>query len=113
MRKALLLCAFAALGTANAAEADRTLDLSHEMMHIAVPYGDLNLSRSAGAETMMFRIRSAATEACGGLPDIKEMRERKVFKGCFRQAVGQAVDELGAPLVTAAFERDLAVGRYS
>lgn len=114
MRKSLIIGALAALAaTATTTATAAAGDMTHETVQLAVPYSDLDLNREAGAKTMMFRIRAAATDACGGQPNIREMRERKIFKGCFRQAVAEAVDQLGAPLVTAAYQQEVAEGRYS
>jgi UrcA family protein len=112
MRKALIVSALAALCLSATAQADpSTLSLSHERVTLDVPYGDLDLSRPAGAKTMVYRIRHAAADACGGEPFIREMRERRVFKVCLRQAMAEAIDELRAPLVTAMYERELAENR--
>lgn len=112
MRKALIACAIAVLGMSATASADPpTLSLSSERVTLDVPYGDLDLSRPAGAKTMVYRIRNAATDACGGLPYIREMRERRIFKVCLRQAMAEAIDQLNAPLVTAMYEQEVAEGR--
>jgi UrcA family protein len=112
MNKALILCAVAALGlSATASAGSSTLSLSSERITLDVPYGDLDLSRPAGAKTMVYRIRSAATDACGGQPYIREMRERRIFKICLRQSMAEAIDELKAPLVTAMYEQELAEDR--
>ncbi len=113
MNKALLLCAVAAaLGlSATASAGSSTLSLSHETVQVDIPYGDLDLNKPAGAKTMMFRIRNASAEACGGEPYIREMRERRVFKICLRQTMAQAVDDLRSPQVAALFQEDLARGR--
>ena len=114
MTKLLIFGALAALAaTATTTATANAGDMTHETVQLTIPYGDLDLNREAGAKTMMFRIRSAATNACGGQPNIREMKERKIFKSCFRQAVAETVDQLGAPLVTANFEREVAEGRYS
>ncbi|MEQ1867315.1 MAG: UrcA family protein, partial [Micropepsaceae bacterium] len=88
MNKALILCAVAALSVpATASASSSTLSLSHETVQVDIPYGDLDLNTPAGAKTMMFRIRNASAEACGGEPYIREMRERRVFKICLRQTM--------------------------
>ena len=110
MMKALI-CAATALGLCAAASAEPSNSISHETVTLNIPYGDLDLTNAAGAKTMMFRIRNASTDACGGLPYIREMRERRVFKICLRQTMAQAIDELRSPLVAAAFQEELAKGR--
>lgn len=112
MKLALATCALAALGLTATAHADSsTLSLTHERVTFDVSYGDLDLTRPAGAKTMVYRIRHAATDACGGEPYIREMRERRVFKICYRQSMAAAIDELRAPLVTATYEQELAENR--
>jgi UrcA family protein len=112
MNKALILCAVAALALpATASAGSSTLSLSHETVRVDIPYGDLDLNKPAGAKTMMFRIRNASAEACGGEPYIREMRERRVFKICLRQTIAQAVDDLRSPQVAALFQEELARGR--
>ncbi len=112
MKTALIVSALAALGlSAPALAGSPSLSMSHEQVTLEVPYGDLDLSRPAGAKTMVYRIRHAAADACGGEPYIREMRERRIFKICLRQAMAEAIDELRAPLVTAAYERELAEKR--
>ena len=111
MRKALIACAIAALSWSAAAHADPS-SLSQERVYRDVPYDDLDLTRPAGAKTMVYRIRHAATEACGGEPYIREMKERRIFKICLRQSMAEAINDLRMPLVTATFERELAEGRF-
>jgi|CXWL01.1.fsa_nt_gi hypothetical protein len=43
--------------------------------------------------------------------DILEMRERRVFKVCFRHAIAAAIEGLRAPLVTATYQQELAENR--
>jgi UrcA family protein len=110
MKATLIACALAALTIATAANAQPG-SVNKDTLRLAVPFGDLDLSRPAGAQVMMRRIRFAATEACGGLPFINEVRERKAFKVCLRQTMADAVGGLGAPLVTAAFHKEIQDGR--
>jgi UrcA family protein len=110
MRKALIACALGALSLTATAHAGQS-SLTHERVTLDVPYGDLDLSRPAGAKTMVYRIRHAAADACGGEPFIREMLERRAFKICFRQSMAAAIDELQAPLVTAMYEQEMAENR--
>ena len=110
MKKALIACAVAALSWSAAAHADPS-SLTRERVVLEVPYGDLDLTRPAGAKTMVYRIRHAAADACGGEPFIREMKERRVFKICLRQSMADAINDLQMPLVTAMFEQALAENR--
>ena len=109
MRKALIVCAAAALGLSATAQADPSM--VQEQSHLDVVYGDLNLNSQAGAEVLMFRIRSAATKVCGGLPDIRELRERRFFKACFRETVAEAVGDIKSPLLAAVYEEQVESGQ--
>ncbi|NOT40884.1 MAG: UrcA family protein [Alphaproteobacteria bacterium] len=110
MKKALMVCAAALLGLSATASADPS-NFGHERVTLNVPYGDLDLSRPAGAKTMVYRIRHAAADACGGEPYIREMRERRVFKKCLRVAIAEAVQELGSPLVASIYQEEVAADR--
>lgn len=111
MKKTLIVCAAALIGVAAPASADQAASISLERTSIQVPYGDLDLTKPAGAKTMMFRLRNASVDACGGEPYIREMRERRVFKICLRQTLAAAVQDLGSPQVAALFEEELETGR--
>lgn len=111
MKTTSIVCAVALIGLAATAQADQAASISLERTSIQVPFGDLDLSHPAGAKTMMFRLRNASTDACGGMPNIRELRERRVFKICLRQTMAAAVDELGSAQVAALFEEELESGR--
>lgn len=68
---------------------------------VRVPYADLNLATAAGAGAMVKRIDAAAREACGGEPDVKELKRTRIYEQCRGQTVARAVANLNAPLVTA------------
>ena len=72
---------------------------------VVVSYADLDLSREAGAEAMLHRITTAAREACGVAPDIREMQQRSDYDACVHQATSNAIDNLHAPLVAALARR--------
>lgn len=67
-----------------------------------VAYADLDLSTKAGARALLSRIDVAANEACGKqihsplLP-----RESAFHRECVNDAVSNAVQRIGSPLVTA------------
>jgi UrcA family protein len=111
MKTTAIVCAVALIGLSAAAHAEQATSISLERTSIQVPYGDLDLNHPAGAKTMMFRLRNASTDACGGLPNIREMRERRVFKICLRQTMAAAVNDLGSAQVAALFKEDLENGR--
>ena len=99
MKKSLIACVFtfASLSAATAAE---FRDGWASTTYLRVHYADINLSHPFGAEVMLQRIEFAARRVCGGLPDIREIKERFYFKACVAEATEQAVEELGIPLVS-------------
>ncbi len=70
-------------------------------LKVTVRYSDLDLSREAGARIVYQRIKSAATEACGGQPDIRLLTSRMIYIHCRAETIDRAVKTLNAPLVTA------------
>ncbi len=107
MKKSLLACAFALSCLPLAAHAEPSAAGARIAIDfLDVTYGDLNLSNRTGAETLYSRIKFAATRVCGGLPDIREMQERRNFKTCLKTATNDAVQQVDAPLLTALFIED-------
>jgi UrcA family protein len=78
-----------------AGESNLTVD------RVSVFYGDLDLSRQAGADVLYYRIAAAATQACGGRPDSREIAGTDRFRACRRAAMDSAVTRLGNPKVAA------------
>ena len=103
MKKPMVACALAFLSFSFVANAETVRFGVGEVPYASVPYGDLNLSNPMGAKVMMQRITFAATRMCGGTPDIREIRERVVFKSCVYEAKNEAVHQLNTPLVTELF----------
>lgn len=67
---------------------------------ITVRYDDLDLSKPAGAEAMLIRLKRAAERACGYAPDARAA-VRWRYNRCFDAALADAVEQLDAPLVSA------------
>lgn len=99
MKKSLIACVFA-FSSLVPATAGEFRDAWATTSYLRVPYADINLSHPAGAEVMLQRIEFAARRVCGGIPDIREIKERFYFKACVAEATDHAVDELGIPLVS-------------
>jgi UrcA family protein len=68
---------------------------------VRVPYGDLDLTRDAGVDTLLSRVADAAARACGGRPalGVLMLEEARAYRACKAKAVSQAVAQLDAPLV--------------
>jgi UrcA family protein len=73
--------------------------LAGEPAAVKVPYGDLDLSTQAGAQTLYNRIAGAARTVCGyeGRP----LLERSSWKACYRDAISGAITQVNSPLLSA------------
>ena len=89
----IALCGAATVVPAQAAEPAQ----SHTQI---VRYGDLNLDSEQGANVLYTRIRGAARNVCYSL-DGRNMVEKKLWRGCFDQAVASAVVQVNKASVTA------------
>lgn len=70
-----------------------------------VAYNDLDLGSDAGAQAMLTRIRRAAVEVCRAQVQADAgVDAAQKFDACRRKTVAQAVKQLGAPSVLAAYE---------
>ena|SRR5579871_4267061 len=95
---ALLACA-SLLGGASLASA-RDAAPSEEST-VAVTYADLDLSSPAGAQTMFYRIQTAAVTACERPPEgVGKLEAWIDQRACQQQTVDELVAKLNAPLVT-------------
>jgi UrcA family protein len=88
---ALFALSVTLLGSASARAADANVAVNR----VSVFYGDLDLSKQAGAKLLLARIKTAATEACGGRPDSREIAQMDNFQSCMRMAMDSAVTRLG------------------
>lgn len=73
------------------------------MVQVAVHYDDLRLSNPAGARTLLVRLKSAARQVCGGLPEKTDLGGVVGYQGCLRGSLEQAVATLDRPEVTALY----------
>ena len=70
-----------------------------DVRSVTVSYGDLDLSSPAGANTLYRRIQAAARQVCGHAG--ADLIEQSTWRGCYRNAIGEAVDKVNNPLLTA------------
>ena len=70
-------------------------DTDVEVNRVSVFYGDIDLSKQAGAKLLLARIKTAANEACGGRPDSREVAQMENFQSCMKAAMDGAVTRLG------------------
>jgi UrcA family protein len=71
---------------------------------IAVKTSDLDLSRADGAQTLLRRLRQAASEACGGEPDLRDFTAANGYRTCMKATMDAAVARVHAPVVTAVYQ---------
>jgi UrcA family protein len=87
------ICAFALV------TAFLSIGAGHAAPATVVSYGDLDLSRPAGAEALVRRLETASRQVCGGAPDIRNLEAMQRFRACVQVAMDEAVNKVGAPLV--------------
>jgi UrcA family protein len=92
----------AALAVGSAALAQDTAE--RDTRDVTVTYHDLNLGIDADAATALARIERAASTACGGITNSRDIDERREYRACVRAATQAAVSALAAPRVTALYE---------
>ncbi len=74
---------------------------SNGSFHETVSLAGIDLNTPEGARRALRVITSAATNVCGGEPDIFPLAPQVAFARCRSAAVESAVERLGAPRVTA------------
>jgi len=79
---------------------------AHAEESITVPYGDLDLNKQAGAETMMSRLKAGVDRVCGE-PGHRTLAQRQQHRACSKQALDSAVAQIGAPMVSALYGQPL------
>jgi UrcA family protein len=94
MLKRFLVILFSTLACAASIGAAATVKASplSESVSIKVKYSDLDLGTTAGAKTLLRRIRGAAEEICG---------VDGINRPCVEDTVNGAVARLNSPVVTA------------
>lgn len=92
---AVFTFAAAAFAAAPAAAAD---SVAPQLAH-PVSYSDLDLTRTAGAETLYRRIKTAADAVCAPL-DGERISEKIDHNSCVSDAVERAIKLVNEPLLT-------------
>jgi UrcA family protein len=70
-----------------------------DVRSVTVSYGDLDLSSPAGANALYRRIQGAAKQVCGYAG--ADLIEQSIWRGCYRNAIANAVGKVNNPLLTA------------
>ena len=96
----LALAALASTGVAQAQPAtydDRTQTI--------VRYADLDLSRPAGAQMLLRRIRTASIRECGGRPSTEmQINAVRLHEVCVDATMDATVARVGSPILTAMYQ---------
>jgi UrcA family protein len=71
---------------------------------IKVRFGDLNPSSPKDAKRLYLRIRNAAETVCGDY-DLLDLYDMQNAHKCQDEAIGQAVEQINRPLLTAVYDR--------
>ncbi len=69
---------------------------------VVVNYADLDLSRPAGAQILLSRLRAASAMVCG-TSDIRDLSRSMRVRACVDTAMDQAVSQTHAPQVAALY----------
>lgn len=103
LKKLAIICtAMAALQAAPLQAASATA------VHVAVPYGDLNLASVQGRMALHRRLEIAAGTVCGGEPDMK-MPGYRAYRRCVFDVLQRAMDKVPAARPQMAAVQDLTV----
>jgi UrcA family protein len=79
---------------------------------VAVQYADLNLETPEGAATLLGRIKAAARTVCSPSTTMPtDLSDELDYRGCYGDAVAQAVQDIGAPALAEAY--GIAPRRYA
>ena len=105
MRFQIFALAVAASLAAHAASAQTPA--SDDIARVVVRYSDLDVTREEGAVVLARRINLAAHAICGSEPRPNDLAEYFRYRTCVNDSAEAAIRQVGAPLVTAAYERDL------
>ena len=79
-----------------------------ETVTFKVSTAGLNLHSRQDAQTMFRRIETAAGGLCGGAPYIGDLGATHQWQACVSHNVGQAVPQLGSPLIAEAGRQPVA-----
>jgi UrcA family protein len=72
---------------------------------VEVDLSGIDLTTDAGADHALRRIRNAARMVCGVRGGLQPYTERAAARECAREAIEQAVDDLGSPFVSERLQR--------
>ena len=72
---------------------------------VVVHFGDLDVTREAGARVLLSRLGAAARKACGGsFLDIRDLTAAADYHSCFEESMQRAVVAVDRPLVSELYD---------
>jgi len=80
----------------------------YSVLTTTVKYGDLNLQSESGARTLYRRLQNAAERVCGPID-----HRNRAWQECYRIALGDAVNSVGAPALFAVHRATRVAGANS
>jgi UrcA family protein len=99
----LVLCAGSALGAACSSGPASAANGSE----MAVSYQDLNLANQADVHVLYRRLKHAASEVCGNVPE-QELARHLAFERCYNAALERAVTQIDLPQLQAMYQSETA-----
>jgi len=61
---------------------------------VAVPYGDLDLTKDTGRKTLDIRLARAARQVCGGVIPARDLRQVSAYRECLAEARASYGDQV-------------------
>ena len=89
--KPVVICVAAALAAASVG-----FSASAREERVVVRYGELDLSKPAGRDVLMTRLRVAAGRVCGREPHRLAIRHKEVHGACIQDAMRRALSQIPA-----------------
>lgn len=93
-------------GTAFGADVDVTRSPYGEVRQIAVQAGDLDLTRSAGAQELLSRLQFAAVQVCDAETLSPDLKLYAFQQHCMKDTMDRAVASVSSPLVQRLYAAD-------
>jgi UrcA family protein len=98
----LVLCAGSALGVACSDPASAA-----DSAGMSVSYQDLNLANQADVRVLYRRLKHAASDVCGNVPE-QELARHLAFERCYNAALERAVTQIDLPQLQAMYQSETA-----
>ena len=95
------------LGAGSALGAACTSTPASAAPEMTVSYQDLNLANQSDVRVLYRRLKHAANEVCGNVPDA-ELARHLAFERCYNAALEHAVIQIDLPQLQAMYQSDTA-----